>query len=120
MTIAAFTQKRQNQTRRLATTSSSRSCWLSRPKRLGRGISRWKTGSMTPPKQTMSPERRDDRPEPRPALGLVQPDDDGGRGEQATAVAARVRRRHWLASSFESSTCWKPPTGCASLATVEV
>ena len=28
------------------------------------------------------PERRDDRPEPRPALRLVQPDDDGGGGEE--------------------------------------
>src|SRR4026207_162501 len=102
-TIAAFTQNRQNQTRRRATTSSSRSCWLSRPKRLGRGISRWKTTAMTPRKEAEAPpaarparlrgpgaeeagpgdqpmeddvddaaeaddepERRDDRPEPRP------------------------------------------------------
>ena len=78
-----LTQKRQNQTRRRATTSSSRSCWLSRPKRLGRGISRWKRRSMTPRKQTTSAERGEDRPVPRPALVWLQPDDDGrGRDER--------------------------------------
>ena len=37
----------------------------------------------------------------------------------ATAVAARVSRRHWLASSAELSACCNPPIGCASVATFE-
>ena len=52
---AVLNQKRQNQTRRRAITSSSRSCLLSSPNRLGRGISRWKTRSTTPRKQMTSP-----------------------------------------------------------------
>ena len=81
-TIATFSQKRQNQTRRRATTSSSRSCWLSSPKRLGRGMKRWKTRSKTPRKQTTTSERGEDRPVPRPALRLVEPDDERRRGEE--------------------------------------
>ena len=50
--IAVLTQNRQNQTLRRATTSSSRSCWLSSPNRLGRGIMRWKMRSTSPRKQT--------------------------------------------------------------------
>ena len=46
--MPTFTQKRQNQARRRATTSSSRSSWLSEPKRLGHGIAFRKKRSVTP------------------------------------------------------------------------
>ena len=35
----------------------------------------------------------------------------------ATTVAARVSRRHWLASSVELSAYCSTPIGCASVAT---
>jgi cyclophilin family peptidyl-prolyl cis-trans isomerase len=38
----------------------------------------------------------------------------------ATSVAARVRRRHWPASSFESSLSWKPLSLSASDATLDL
>ena len=116
-TIAAFTQNRQNQTRLRATTSSSRSCALSNPKRLGRGMSRWKTRSTTPRKQTTRPSAATiDQNHDQPCVWLNQTT-NAGAVIRATAVAARVRRRHCDASSLESSACWKPPTGCASDAT---
>ena len=53
--IASFIQKRQNQARRRAMTSSSRRRGLSWPNRLGDGISRRKTRSATPRKTTIVP-----------------------------------------------------------------
>ena len=119
-TIATFTQNRQNQTRLRATTSSSRSCWLSSPKRLGRGISRWKTMSTTPRKQTTSPSAATiDQNHDQPSVWFSQTT-TAGAVMSATAVAARVSRRHWLASSVrELSACCNPPIGCASVATFE-
>jgi hypothetical protein len=48
--IETLNQKRQNQTRRRLTTSSSRSCWLSEPNRLGHGIARRNSRSTSPRK----------------------------------------------------------------------
>ena len=48
-------QNRQNQARRWLITSSSRSCWLSRPNRLGHGIMRWKIRSTKPRNTTRMP-----------------------------------------------------------------
>ena len=94
MTIDALTQKRQNQTRRRATTSSSRSCWLSRPNRLGRGISRWNTRSTSPRKTTTSPSAATvDQNHDQPWVWFSQTT-TAGAVSSATSVAARVRRRH--------------------------
>ena len=113
-TIAALTQKRQNQTRRRATTSSSRSCWLSSPKRLGRGIIRWKTRSTRPRKTTTSASAaRIDQYQAQPWVWFSQMTTTGA-VRSATAVAARVRRRHWLASSVEISPCRSPVRSGAS------
>ena len=107
-TIANLIQKRQNQTRRLATTSSSRSCGLSSPNRLGRGISLWKMTSTTPRKQTTRRSAaRIDQSHDQPCVWFSQTT-TAGAVMSATIVAARVSRRHWPASSLDSSLCWKP------------
>ena len=104
-TIAVLSQKRQNQTRRLATTSSSRSCWLSSPNRLGRGIIRWKSEvDESPEADDETSAARIDQNHDQPSVWLSQMT-TAGAVSSATAVAARVRRRHWLASSFELSAC---------------
>src|SRR5688572_20276352 len=119
MTIAAFTQKRQNQTRRRATTSSSRSWGLSRPKRLGRGIALWKARSATPRKQTTKRNAAStDQYQAQPCVWLNQTT-SAGAVRTATTVAARVSFRHWPASSEESSLSRNPPIRCASDATCE-
>ncbi len=75
---------------------------------------------MTPRKHTTSASAaRIDQNHDQPCVWFSQTT-TAGAVRSATTVAARVRRRHWLASSFESSTCWKPPTGCASVATFGV
>ena len=66
------------------------------------------------------PERRDDRPEPRPALGLVQPDDDGGGGEERDGGGGARQAAPLVGQLVRELDLLKPPTGCASLATFEV
>ncbi len=83
-------------------------------------MKRWKIRSKAPRKQTTtSSAARIDQYHAQPCVWLNQMT-SAGAVMSATAVAARVSLRHWLASSVESSVACKPPRGCASVATVEV
>ncbi len=60
---------------------------------------------MIPRKQTTRPSAaRIDQNHDQPSVWLSQTT-TAGAVMSATAVAARVSRRHWLASSFELSAC---------------
>ena len=91
---------RQYQARRRAITSSSRSCWLSAPKRLGQGIRRRKSEVGEAAEDDHDPEAS-----PSSAQHQLQPSyswnqmKTAGLVRTATIVAARVSARHWSASS---------------------
>ena len=96
--MATRSQKRQNQARRRLTMSSSRSCALSVAKRLGHGITRLNTRSRSRVKATTR-KKVGERGGPRvPALGEVEPDedgrarDDGDEGGGAPELAPLVRQ----------------------------
>ena len=100
---------RQYQARRRPITSSSRSCWLSAPKRLGQGIRRRKRRSEKPRKTMTTPNVAEQRPVPGPAVVLLEPDEERGARQEATIVAARVSVRHWSASSVDGA--WSRASG---------
>ncbi len=82
-------------------------------------MKRWKTRSKTPRKQTTTRSAaRIDQYHAQLCVWLNQTT-SAGAVRSATTVAARVNRRHWLASSVESSVSCKPPSGWASVATFE-
>ena len=101
-TIANRAFFRQYHARRRPITSSSRSCWLSAPKRLGHGIRRRKSRSAKPRKTITTPRVASERPERAPAVVLLEPDEerrarqqrDGGRGaRQAAPLVGELGRR---------------------------
>ena len=110
---------RQYHARRRPITSSSRSCWLSAPKRLGHGISLRKIRSAKPRNTITTPSVAEQRPasvlQPLYCLNQMK---SAGLVSSATAVAARVRRRHWSASSVETAACGRtnPASGCSAVA----
>ena len=112
---AILNQKRQNQARRLPTTSASRSAALSTPKRLGQGIRRRKTRSAKPRKTiTTASAARSETHQLQPFC-CVNQTKSAGAVITATTVATRVRRRHERASSAEAS-----PVGSVVSGTVVV
>jgi len=107
---------RQYQARRRPITSSSRSRGLSAPKRLGQGIRRRKKRSAKPRKTITTPTvAASDQSVLQPLYSLNQMK-RAGLVSTATAVAARVRRRHWSASTVEGGACaeGRPARGSAS------
>jgi len=104
----------QNQARRRATTSSSRSRWSSVPNSVGHGISRRSPRSIAPRNPTTIPRAaRIAQPTESPACRWNQTK-AAGLVISATAVAARRSRRHWSASSRLAS---EPPPGRISVST---
>ena len=117
-TIANRAFFRQYHARRRPITSSSRNCWLSAPKRLGHGISRRKSRSAKPRNTITTPSvATSDQSVLQPLYSLNQTK-SAGLVSSATAVAARVRRRHWSASSVETAACGRtnPASGCSAVA----
>ncbi len=96
-------QKRQNQARRRPTMSSSRSCTLSVPNRLGHGISRWKSRSAKPRKTTTTPTVASSDTHQFQPFCCVNQTKSAGLVSTATIVAARVSVRQPRASSCEVS-----------------
>ena len=93
---------RQYHARRRPITSSSRSCALSAPKRLGHGIRRRKSRSAKPRKTITTPSVASERPERAPAVVLLEPDeerrarqhgDGGGGAREAAPLVGKLRRR---------------------------
>ena len=108
---------RQYQARRRPITSSSRNCWLSAPKRLGQGISLRKSRSAKPRNTITAPTvAASDHSVLQPLYSLNQTK-SAGLVSTATRVAARVRRRHWSASSVETAACGRtnPASGCSAV-----
>ena len=106
ITIASRSFLRQYQARRRPITSSSRSCWLSEPNRLGHGIIRRKSRSEKPRKTMTTPNvARSAQYQAQPLYSLNQMK-SAGLVRMATMVAARVSVRHWSASSVDGP--WSP------------
>ena len=108
---------RQYQARLRPMTSSSRSCWLSAPKRLGHGISVRKSRSAKPRNTITTPTvATSDHGVLQPVYSLNETN-SAGLVNSATTVAARVSRRHWSASSCETAGCGRtdPASGCSAV-----
>jgi hypothetical protein len=120
--IPVLTQKRQNQARRRATTSSWRSCSLSEPNRLGQGIAFRKKRSVTPRATMTTPSApRIDHSQLQPVYSWKY-SASAGLVSRKTAVAARVSRRQWSASSVTGAPCGRdsPASGCSAVAMYQV
>ena len=101
-TIAKRAFLRQYHARRRPITSSSRSCALSAPKRLGHGIRRRKSRSAKPRKTITTPSvARSDQSVLQPlyslnqmkSAGLVSTRDGGGGAREAAPLVGKLRRR---------------------------
>jgi hypothetical protein len=102
-TIASRHFLRQYHARRRPMMSSSRSRWLSAPKRLGQGIRRRKRRSAKPRKTITTPSvASSDQYHDQPFCCVNQMK-SAGLVSSATTVAARVSRRHWSASSVDGA-----------------
>ena len=113
--IASFSQKRQNQARRRAITSSSRSWGLSWPNRLGDGISRRNTSSATPRKTMIVPAVATSDHRVLQPLYCLNQTKTAGLVSTATMVAARVSWRHWDARRLGAGASWgRRPAGSAT------
>jgi hypothetical protein len=96
-------QKRQNHARRRLTTSSSLSRVSSVPNRLGHGMNRRRTRSISPRKAaTVVIVARIDQPMLQPSC-LWNQTNAAGLVRTATKVAARASVRHCCASRVDSS-----------------
>jgi flavin reductase (DIM6/NTAB) family NADH-FMN oxidoreductase RutF len=113
---ASLSQKRQNQARRRAMTSSWVTRTSSSPNRLGHGIRRRVATSKTPRKAiTEKNVATTDQPTERPTSEWYQTK-TAGLAMTAVAVANRVKRRHWSTSSRDSGFTGVAAAGKVSVA----